>query len=168
MRLRHQALTAVCAAACLGSGGCARLVQAFLAPQQAAMSTANQVAGKVTSPAQSELAGMNHEVDRLLGSKGASQEELTIIKRELTRLDPTRRQREGSAQGDPERLRPWHPRVAEPDVKELRTLNPDEVALGPVVHERGLPLNGRLPDGVPPAEMRTPISLSRIRVEMPR
>lgn len=168
MRLRHQALIAGLAAACLGCGGCARLLSAFLAPQQAAMSTANQVAGKVTSPAQSELAGMNQEVDRLLGAKGANQEELTLIKRELTRMDPTRQQRDGSAQGDPERLRPWHPRVAEPDAKELRTLGTDDLALGPAVHERGLPVDGRLPDGVPPAEMRTPISLSKIRIEKPR
>ncbi len=167
MRLRHQALIAVLACCCLGSGGCARLLTAMMAPQQAAMSTATQVADKVTAPGQSELAGMNSEVERLLAGKAGNREELERIKQELDRRNPANRPREGSAQEDPERLRPWHPRAPQPDPKARPVAHNDAMSLGAVAGERGLPASGAVPDGVPPAEMRAPIDLSKIRIRDP-
>jgi hypothetical protein len=164
VRLRYQALTLVLAAGCLGSGGCARLLTAMTAPQQAAMSTAGQVANKVTGPTQNELAGMNREVDRLLEGRAQNREELQRIKQELDRLNPANRPREGSAQDDPERLRPWHPRAPKPDPKVKQVVRNDAMVLGAGVGERGLPASGALPDGVPQAELRGPIDLSRIRL----
>lgn len=166
MRLRHQALIAVLAC-CLGSGGCARLLTALAAPQQAAMSTASQVANKLTAPAQNELAGMNSEVERLLAGKAGNREELQRIKQELERRNPANRPREGSAQDDPERLRPWHPRAPEPDPKARPVVHHDAMSLGVGGGERGLPASGSVPDGVPRAELRGPIDLSRIRFKEP-
>ena len=163
MRLRHQTLIVVLA--CLGSGGCARLLTALAAPQQAAMSTAGQVANRLTAPAQNELAGMHSEVDRLLAGKAANREELQRIKQELDRLNPANSPREGSAQDDPERLRPWHPRAPQPDPKAKSVTHIDAMVLGAVGGERGLPASGAVPDGVPRAELRAPIDLSRIRLK---
>ncbi|MBN8527008.1 MAG: hypothetical protein J0M02_16865 [Planctomycetes bacterium] len=78
MHLRQQALIVLVGACCCAGGGCARLLAPFLAPQQAAMSAANQVANRATGPLQNELGAMDREVSRLLeGKRGEGFERLT-------------------------------------------------------------------------------------------
>ena len=164
MRLRHQALTVALAAACLGGGGCARLLGSILAPQEAAMSAAGNVANSVSAPARGQLAGVTNEVDRLLDGKATNQAELRRIKEELERRmqDPGR----GSAvQDEPERLRPWHPRVAE-DTRQLGGRQAgDDLRVGRPTVERGLAKHGPLPDGTPDSELPAPLDLNRIRLK---
>lgn len=167
MRLRDQALIPLLAA-CLASGGCARLLSTILAPQEAAMSAAGQVANTVSAPAQSELSRMGGEVDRLLAGKagsGGSREELQKIKADLDRRNPAKREPEGSAQDDPERLRPWHPRATKPDPTKQQAERRDSLGLGRAKPERGLAASGLLPDGTPAADLRSPVDTSRIRLK---
>lgn len=167
MRLRHQALVAVLAAACLGTGGCARLLQSFLAPQEAAMATAGNVANTATAPVRGEIAGLSREVDRLLGGKAANQAELERIKQELERRMQERGP-DASAQDDPERLRPWHPR-APLDKRLPHQQQPgDDLRMGRPAAERGIAAAGPLPDGIAAGELQTPLDLTRIRLGPPR
>lgn len=167
MRLRHQALILVVGAACLGSGGCARLLQALFAPQQAVADTAGRVANTATAPVSSELNGVGREVDRLLAGQNANQAELQRIRQELD-VRTLDRSRGPSAQGEAERLRPWHPR-APAEVQSLVRAPPgDEMHLGRVHVERGLAAPGPLPDGIAAAELPTPLDLTRVRVGPPR
>lgn len=171
MRLRQQALTAALAAGCLACGGCARLLGAILAPQEAAVAAAGQVGSRVASPLQSDLTAMDREVGRLLQGDGGDRTELQRIQQELDRRNPARRGRDGSAQGEVERLRPWHPRVPpEPRDWALGRRAPpgDAFVLARSTGERGLPAVGALPDGVPGAELRGPVDRSRVRVEVRR
>lgn len=168
MHLRQQALIVLVAACCCAGGGCARLLAPFLAPQQAAMSAANQVANRATGSLQSDLSSMDREVSRLLDGKGGSRDELKRIQQELDRRNPANRPREGSAQDDPERLRPWHPRVAKPSADAERKASVDVLMLAKRTPERALPASGPLPDGVPGAELRGPVDRTKIRVEPPR
>jgi len=168
VRLRHQALILALALGCAACGGCARLLGTILAPQQAGMAAANQVANRaaapVVNPARSELAAVDSEVGRLLGGKGANQQELQRIKQELERRinDDGRGP---SAQGEAERLRPWHPRVPAEDPLRLRKPVPDKLRLGAPAGERGLASVGRLPDGIAAGELQAPLDLSRIRLQ---
>lgn len=166
MRLRHQALTVALAAACLGGGGCARLLASIVAPQEAAMSAAGNAADSLTAPARSELAGVTAEVDRLLYGKAANQAELRRIREELERRmqDPGRGP---AAQDEPERLRPWHPRVAEDTHLLGRKEGSDELRMGRPTVERGMAVQGPLPDGTPAGELQTPLDLTRVRLGPP-
>ena len=167
MRLRHQALSLALAAVCLGLGGCARLLQAILSPQDAAMSTAGNVTNSLTAPVQSQLAGLDREVTRLLNGKVENQAELERIKQELERRleDPTRGT---AAQDDLERLRPWHPRVPLEKTMPGRQKPGDDLRMGKAEVERGIARNGPLPDGIAAAELPTPLDLTRIRLGSPR
>lgn len=171
MHLRQQALIVVLAAASLASGGCARLLGAFLAPQEAAIAAAQQVGNRISAPVQSDLARMDREVGRLLQGDGGDRSELQRIQQELDRLDPAKRPREGSAQDEDERLRPWHPRASpEPIDRTMGRRGPagDAFVLARQSGERGLPASGALPDGIPAAELRAPVDRSRVRVESRR
>ena len=167
MRLRHQALTIALAAACLVGGGCARLLGHILAPQQAAMSAAGSAADTVTAPTRSELVGVTSEVDRLLSGKTANHAELKRIKEELERrLEDT--QHGPAAQDEPERLRPWHPRVAEDKPLLGRKQDNDDLRVGRPTAERGMAKQGPLPDGVSAGDLPAPLDLTRIRLGAPR
>lgn len=165
MRLRQQALIAC---ACLACSGCARLLQTLVAPQSAAMSTASSVANQASAGARQELAGVGREVDRLLAGRPANQEELERIRSELkARLDAADA-REGSAQGEPARLRPWHPRApAEPFRLGPHRSEFDQLGMGLPDAERGLARRGPLPDGIAAGELQTPIDLTPMRI-LPR
>ena len=167
MRLRHQALTVGLAAACLCSGGCARLLGHILAPQQAAMSAAGSAADRLAAPARGDLAGVTNEVDRLLNGKAADQPELQRIREELARRmrDP---QRGPAAQDEPERLRPWHPRAPEEPPQLGNKQQSDNLHIGHATVERGIARHGPLPDGVPAGELPAPLDLTRIRLGAPR
>jgi hypothetical protein len=168
VRLRHQALTVALAAACLCGGGCARLLGHILAPQEAAMSAAGNIADTVTAPGRSELVGVTNEVDRLLNGKVANQVELKRIKEELDRRMRDSSSRGDAAQDEPERLRPWHPRVAEEANLFGRKQSSDGLCTGRRSVERGMAKPGPLPDGIPAAELPAPLDLTRIRLGPPR
>lgn len=165
MRLRHQALIAV---GCLGLGGCARLLGALVAPQEAAMSAASQVASTASAPAQAELAGVGRELDRLLAGKAANQAELQRLKDALDAKVRAATERKGAAQDDPERLRPWHPRVPTEKPRLGRRDPGDELRMGRPEPARALPPAGPLPDGIAAGELPTPLDLTRVRTGPPR
>lgn len=166
MRLRQQALILVAAAGCAGSAGCARLLSALTAPQTAAVSSAQAVAGRAAAPAQSQVDGLSREVGRLLGGDGGDRDELRRIQQELDRRAAERGgPAQAAVQDDPERRRPWHPREEPPGVRE--SLQPREgdrlvVATG-AAGERGLAEPGPLPDGTPRALPPPMIDLAPVR-----
>lgn len=167
MNARGLVRAVLLAAACLAGGGCARLLTTALAPQQAAVSTAQQVAGTAAAPAGRELAGLGREVDRLLAGKRGDGDELQRIRAEIER-----RMRErgpaGAAQDDPERLRPWHPRRGEAPAQPFLRPVSDEFTLAQAEAMRGLAPSGRLPDGVPAAALPSPIDLTPVRLPQRR
>jgi hypothetical protein len=167
VRLRHQALTILLAAACLGGSGCARLIGHFLAPQEAALSAAQSVADTAVAPVRGDIASVTSEVDRLLLGKGVDVPELQRIKAELARraADPTLGP---AAQDEAERLRPWHPRVADAPAQLGRAPKSDDLHLGWPAIERGIAKPGPLPDGIPASELPVPLDLSRVRLGAPR
>lgn len=161
MRVRDQTLILVLVAS-LASGGCARLLGTILAPQEAAMATAGRVADVASAPVQPELGSVGSEVDRLLAGRAGNVEELERIKAELEgRM--TSRTRQGSAQSDPERLRPWHPRVPDAQPSRLPGRPIDTLVLGYRSGERGLPASCTLPDGVPQAAPPPMVDVRKIR-----
>ena len=161
MRLFQQALIAGC---CLWLGGCARLLQTLIAPQQAAMSTASTVANQATAAPRAELAKVGAEVDRLLAGRPANQVELERIRDEIERRMEAVNDKQGAAQDDPGRRRPWHPRVpAEPIQLGPQPVG-DELRLGLHAPMRGQPPPGPLPDGIAAGELQTPLSLIPMRV----
>jgi len=169
VHLRHQALILLVLLAPLT--GCARLLQSILAPQQAAMSATQSVANSAVSSAAmkapaSQLNQMNNEVGRLLGGDGADKAELARIQEALEK----RMEQIGSgtsAQNNPERLQPWHPRSVPP--KELTQRPGDVIGLGrQSAPTRALPPPGLVPDGIPAADLPAPIDLSPVRMKQKR
>jgi len=164
VRLPHQALIIALAAGCACTSGCARLLGAMLAPQEAGMATANAVANSASAPAQNSLGGVSSEVDRFLSGEVANKAELQRIKEDLG--NRMRNEGRGSAaQDEPDRLRPWHPRAPPIDPMLRRTAVVDTMTVGHQPKERGLAASGRLPDGIAPGELRPPMDLDRIRLE---
>ena len=162
MHLRHQAL--ILGLTLLPLTGCARLLQSILAPQQAALNTAQSVANSAATQAQApakQLDALNSEVGRLLGGDGADKAELARLQEALDK----RMEQIGSgtsAQSDPERLQPWHPRIP-PPVSGKRERPSDEFALGRRSTIRALPAPGLVADGIAAAELPEPIDLTPMR-----
>jgi hypothetical protein len=166
VRLRQQALILLVATGCAGSAGCARLLGALAAPQQAAVSSAQAVAGRAAAPAQPQIDGLSREVGRLLGGDGGDRDELRRIQQELDRRAAERGgAAQAVAQDDPERRRPWHPRQEAPGAREaLRPREGDRlVVAGGAAGERGLAEPGPLPDGTPRALPPPMIDLAPVR-----
>lgn len=163
MHLRHQALIVLLGTGCLGSTGCARLIGAIIAPQQAGMAAAGQVANTATAPLQNDLSGIGAEVDRLVAAKSANLAELQRIQGEIERR-ATEAVQGGSAQANPERLRPWHPRAPPEDVQLGKRAVSDDMVVQPQQAERGLATVGPIPDGIGPGELPAPMQLYRVRV----
>ncbi len=171
MHLRHQALILVLAL--LPLTGCARLLQSILAPQQAAVNTAQSAAQNLVNTAASQapaqakqLGALNGEVGRLLGGDGADKAELMRLQAALDK----RLEQIGSgtsAQTDPERLLPWHPR-SPPPVPGKRERSSDEFALGRRTTIRALPSPGLIADGIAAAALPEPIDLSPMRANQQR
>ncbi len=163
MRLPYQALIAALGVACLGLGGCGRLLEALFTPQKAISSAAENAANTATAPTRSDLAGVNSEVERLLVGQNGNSGELSRIKKEIEQRIQDR-SLGTSAQANTDRLRPWHPRPP-PEIPPLgRTPPGDEMGLGLAETERGLAASGPLPDGTAPAELMRPLNLSRVRL----
>ena len=165
MRLRDQALILPIAALCLANGGCARLLGAIFAPQDTVVSTATQAANQVTAPAQSEVAGLGREVDRLLAANAENRAELGRIREELGKQGMRASRPEGAAQDENSRLSPWHPRQYGEATGPGGAPRQDHLALtrrGPRAEAspRALPPPGPLPDGIAGGQLLQPMQLS--------
>jgi hypothetical protein len=173
VRLRDQALILPIAALCLANGGCARLLGAIFAPQDTVVSTATQAANQVTAPAQSEVAGLGQEVDRLLAANADNRAELARIRDELGKRGMQQAKREGAVQDEDSRFTPWHPRRSSEATGPGGAPRQDHLVLtrrGPraAASPRGMPPPGPLPDGIAGGELLLPMQLSgRLMSGMP-
>lgn len=145
MRLRHQALIAAVALACLPGTGCARLLGALVAPQAAAASTASQIADRATAPVRGQTSELAREIDRMLAGEPANRAELARIRDELGRREHQDRTWTGSAQEEARR------RAADMRRGAADTRPADRLGLArrPAAAPRGLAASSRVPDGIP-------------------
>lgn len=151
-------LIALLGAACLAGSGCARLAEAMFAPQTAATETATAVVDRTNAAATANSFGQS--VDNLLAGNPANSDELSLLRLEIQRRMMAGLGRAGSAQEDPVRRVPWHPRTPQvwpgADNLVLVLRQPDE--RGTYVHFTPLP------DGIPAGDPPIGLDLSPIRV----
>lgn len=161
--LRHQAVIrlAVLALACLLAGGCARLLQTLIAPQQAATSAVSDLANRASAGAGRELDGMAQEVSRLRSMRDGDTSEFDRIGEELQRRKSEGRNPAGSAQRDQARRQPWDLRASPVAARPADNL---VVARKSQARPRGAPTSSApLPDGTPRAQLPAPLDLGPIR-----
>lgn len=162
--LRHQTVIrlALLGLVCLLSGGCARLLQAIIAPQETMTSTAGELVNRAGAGAGRELNGLGQEVDRLKKMGTGDVNELNRLNQELQLRKSKKRSSGASAQRDPARRQPWDLRTTPVAV----AVEADELILvrRSMLRPRGEPPSSLpIPDGTPPALTRTMLETDRIR-----
>lgn len=163
MSLRHQAVMrlAAIALACLLAGGCARLAQALLSPQETLASTASDLADRASAGTRQELEGLSQEVDRLRSLRSGDPGEIDRLNQELLRRKTGQGGRSGAAQRDPARRQPWDART-----RPVAAAPADDLVVErrPQSRTREMPpASSPLPDGTPSAHLPAPLELRRIR-----
>lgn len=163
MPLRHQAVIRLLAVAiaCLLSGGCARLLQSIIAPQEAMGATASDLADRASAATGPELNGVAQEVSRLRALRAGDPAELDRINQALLSGQGAMRSPGGAAQNDPLRRQPWDARG-----RSVASGASDDLMLmrRPLSGTRGMPATSTpLPDGTPTAHLPVPLELTPIR-----
>lgn len=141
---------AILALACLLAGGCARLLQTLIAPQETVASTAADLADRATAGSSQEIEGLRSEVGRLRALRDGNASELARIDQELHGRQSAARSSGGAEQRNPARRRPWDLRTT-----PARAVAADDLVLAPrpLARARGQPQRSTpLPDGTPQAQ----------------